>query len=164
MKRLNIPKGPIARNRRYQRAYNKFRTRQPTGKCQFCSIIEDEVHEQKVVREHQLFWTIEAKFPYYIWDGTKAGEHLLLVPKRHIVSIAEFTPDERLEFVDLLAEYETRGYSVYARSATNKHKSIPHQHTHLIEVGKEIKTQFYLKSHSSTSPARLYSHLCLYLY
>lgn len=144
MKKPRIPQGPIVRNYKYQREYNKYRKIKPAEKCQFCSIVEDEIHEQKLITEYPLFWVIVAKFPYYIWDGARTGEHLLLVPKRHIDSIAHFTSEEKVEFADALAEWEGKGYSLYARSAQNEHKSVPHQHTHLIEVGKSIKGQFYL--------------------
>lgn len=144
MKKLRIPEGPIVRNYKYQREYNHYRKVKPSEKCQFCTIIEDEAHEQKIIQEYPLFWVIVAKFPYYIWDGAKAGQHLLIVPKSHVDTISHLTTEERVAFADILAEWEAKGFSIYARAAQNTHKSVPHQHTHLIEVGKAIKGQFYL--------------------
>ena len=144
MKKLRVTKGPIVRNRKIQREYNKYRNVKPSDKCQFCTIV-DEAQEEKLIQEFPLFWVITAKFPYHVWDGARTSQHLLAVPKRHVHSITEFNLAEQLEFVRVIAEYEGKGYSFYGRAAQNKHKSVPHQHTHLIEIGKEIKSQLYLQ-------------------
>lgn len=142
MRKLRIPEGPIVRNRKHQKAYDTYRFDNPPAGCQFCELASGTSH---IRRTYQLFWVIDNLFPYFIWDGSHTGEHLLLIPKRHIDSIAHFTPSERKEYVAILAEFEANGYSIYARAAQNKRKSVVHQHTHLIEVGKPIKTQVFIK-------------------
>lgn len=144
MKKLSIPEGPIVRNYKYQREYDKYRSKNPSGNCQFCTLAEDAPLEGSLIEEHPRFWVVTAKFPYYIWDGAKAGQHLLVVPKRHVDSIAHFDRAERADYIDVLAEWEARGFSLYARAPQSAKKSVVHQHTHLIEVGKTIKSQFYL--------------------
>lgn len=141
MKKFTLSKGSIVRNRAHQRAYNIYRAhKQPT--CQFCEFTPDLDH---VIEGHPLFWIVRNLFPYHIWDGSRTGEHLLIVPKRHIDSIADFTPQERNEYMDLLADYETRGYSTYTRAPTSGRKTVVHQHTHLIQVGKSIKAQLFVE-------------------
>jgi hypothetical protein len=36
------------------------------------------------------------------------------------------------ELIELVKDYESRGYDFYGRSPTNKDRSVSHQHTHLI--------------------------------
>jgi diadenosine tetraphosphate (Ap4A) HIT family hydrolase len=68
----------------------------------------------------------------------------MIVPRRHIDSIADFSREERDEYMDLLASYESRGYSIYSRAAQSGRKTVVHQHTHLIQVGKSIKAQLFI--------------------
>lgn len=98
-----------------------------------------------VLEEHQLFWIVCNLFPYHIWDGSRTGEHLMIVPKRHVDSIAHFTNDEQLAYMQLLARYESAGYSIYLRAAASGRKTVAHQHTHLIQVGQAIKTQVFIE-------------------
>jgi len=140
MKRPRILEGPIVRSRKQQKAYDRYRG--PLTDCQFCELSPAIDH---VKSERELFWVIANLFPYHVWDGSKALDHLLLIPKRHVDSVAHFTHEEKLEYVEILGEYEQLGYSNYARAPHNKRKSVTHQHTHLIEVGKTINSQLYLR-------------------
>lgn len=142
MKRLRIKEGSIVRNRKHQKAYDIYRFDNPPTSCQFCAFANGADH---IRRTYSHFWVVDNLFPYHIWDDSRTGEHLLLVPKRHIDSIAHFNTAELKEYVAILAEYESSGYSIYARSAQNQRKSVVHQHTHLLEVGAPISTQLYLK-------------------
>ncbi len=69
----------------------------------------------------------------------------MIVPKRHVDTIAHFTDDERAAYMELLAQYESSGYSIYLRAAQSGRKTVAHQHTHLIEVGKAIKAQLFIE-------------------
>lgn len=140
MRKPRVLEGPIVRNRKQQKAYNRYRG--PLTSCQFCDLNRDVNH---VVAERNLFWVISNLFPYHVWDGSRAGDHLLLIPKRHVDSVAHFTDEEKMEYMEILGEYEQEGYSSYARAPQNGHKSVVHQHTHLIEVGKSITSQLYLR-------------------
>ncbi len=88
---------------------------------------------------------IRNRVPYDVFDALRTtGRHYMIVPKRHVSSISEFTDTEKIEMVNLLAEYEAEGFSIYARSKSNIHRSQPHQHTHLIELTKnEPRLMFY---------------------
>lgn len=142
MFKLSLPAGSMVRNRANQRAYDDYRRRKSSATCQFC---EFSTALDYVLAEYPLFWVVRNIFPYHIWDGSRTGEHLLIVPKRHIDSIGHFTRAEKTAYIDLIAEYEAKGYSIYSRAAQNGRKSVVHQHTHLIEVGKGIKAQLFIQ-------------------
>jgi len=143
MKKITFTHGSIVRNRTHQKAYNIYRRNKPSSACQFCEFTTDLDH---VLEGHPLFWIVRNLFPYHIWDGSRTGEHLLIVPKRHIDSIADFTHEEREEYMDLLADYESRGYSTYTRAPSSGRKTVAHQHTHLIQVGDSIKAQLFIQT------------------
>jgi len=69
----------------------------------------------------------------------------MIVPKRHVDTIAHLTDEERAAYMDLLAHYESAGYSIYLRSTQSGRKTVAHQHTHLIEVGESIKAQLFIE-------------------
>jgi diadenosine tetraphosphate (Ap4A) HIT family hydrolase len=141
MKMPKLSHGSIVRNRAHQRAYNTYRKYKTPG-CQFCEFTIDLDH---VLEEHKLFWIVRNLFPYHIWDGSRTGEHLMIVPKRHVDSIAHFTDEERVAYMGLLARYESTGYSIYLRASQSGRKTVAHQHTHLIQVGKGIKAQLFIE-------------------
>jgi len=92
------------------------------------------------------FVVIKNRFQYAVWDGCKVLDHLMVVPKRHVGGLGELTAQEKTEYVDLLAEYEARGYSFYSRAVHSATRSIIHLHTHLIKLdSKSVKGLFYLK-------------------
>ena len=55
--------------------------------------------------------------------------------------------------MDVIAEYEEQGYSVYARAPENKQKSVAHQHTHLIKTHGKPKNMLF----TSVKPYILWS-------
>ncbi|MGB4768319.1 MAG: hypothetical protein WBP22_03610 [Candidatus Saccharimonas sp.] len=113
------------------------------GDVDICDLCNIETSASKIIAEYPLFMVITNAFPYAIWEGGLLNEHLMLVPKRHTESIATFTPEENAEFLQLLSEYDQQGYSYYGRAAGSPYKSIPHQHTHLMQVGTPITRQIY---------------------
>jgi ATP adenylyltransferase len=83
------------------------------------------------------------KFPYEFWDNRPVVEHLLLIPKRHVLSLDELTLEEKSQAIHLMSQYESKDYSVYWRSQNNQTRTVPHQHTHLIKLQKK-NTRFLL--------------------
>ena len=73
-------------------------------------------------------------FGYDLWDGCGVDEHFMIIPKRHVASLAELTSDERIDYMDTIAKYEADGYSLYARSPGNATKSVVHQHMHFMKI------------------------------
>lgn len=59
-------------------------------------------------------------------------KHELLVPRRHVTGLHDFTPSEQRELASLLAEADEQGYSFFGRHDGSNAKTVLHQHTHLI--------------------------------
>ena len=134
--------GIVARSRKNQKYYENYVSTRVNA-CDFCHFTADLDH---VLAEFPHFWIVRNLFGYDLWDGMSVGEHLMVVPKRHVDSIGHFTPDEAKEYLDILSEYEAAGYSFYGRAAQNVAKSIPHQHTHLIKLSsKKARALLYVR-------------------
>ena len=120
---------PYYRDPVVQAAYDKL----PKGDenaCPFCNLDPS----RKILEESDTYYIVANLMPYDLWDMHKVDEHLLLVPKKHISSIAELSEASRAEIMEALSSYEEKGYNIYARAAQNKTKSVTHQHTHLIKT------------------------------
>lgn len=103
--------------------------------CNFCNPKLDEVLSQT-----DNFMILQNIYGYSVWDGQRVLDHLLVVPRSHIDSLGQFSPQMWDHFHDLIAAYEQKGYSIYARAPLSTAKSVVHQHTHLIRTdGRPIK-------------------------
>jgi len=123
----------MPRKRSTELRYNTHRKRNSHSDdvCDFCNFT---VELKQIVAETKHFWISDNIFPYDLWDDHEVAEHLIVVPKQHTESIQTFGTEQKTEFVDILGAYETDGYSIYARAPSNKSKTVPHQHTHLIKL------------------------------
>lgn len=117
------------RSRKEEKTYKEYLKTVPKGICVFC-----EGLNQEIVDDAKLFKVIRNIFGYSIWDGQKAVDHLMIVPKMHTDSIAHFTDEMALEMHKLISKYEQLGYNIYARAPQSAIKSVVHQHTHLIKT------------------------------
>ena len=119
------------------RRYKKYREENKANKkpCVFCEL-DDAVNT--IYEETERFQVIGNIFPYDIWDGYVVKEHLLIIPKKHTETVADFNGVELREYASLLAKYEAAGYSIYARSPQNKRKTVPHEHTHLLLLDYDL--------------------------
>jgi diadenosine tetraphosphate (Ap4A) HIT family hydrolase len=132
----------MTRNRRTELLYKEHKNNNENKTCNFC-----EVKTEEIVKEFDYFKLIVNLFPYDIWDSTVVKTHYMLIPKKHIIGLSELGEEERIEYINLIADYESSGYSVYSRSSTSHMKSVIHQHTHLIKLGTKRKSfVFYSKS------------------
>lgn len=132
----------LHRNRKEELRYRKqIAARPKSAICTFCD--KDNLVDE-IISELKNFIIITNRFPYTLWDSSTVVEQLMVVPKRHIHSIQDFSRDEIIEHHKLTSEYEIAGYDVYARSNSSNMKSIAHQHTHLIKTnGIKIKGLIY---------------------
>ena len=73
-------------------------------------------------------------FPYVRWLGQKVYSHLMLVPQRHVLGLSNLTPDERLDFMRAVSEYEAAGYTFYLRAQADPTRSVPHLHGHFLAL------------------------------
>lgn len=105
--------------------------------CEFCTFDEKYAY---FVRDYGTFQVIENRFPYAMWDNWLVDAHLMLVPKRHIHDLKEFTAEESADFLKALVEYDELGYCIWIRDQTAKGRTVPHQHTHFIKISnKHVK-------------------------
>jgi len=140
---VTLQKGPS--NRRYtkEKAYISYRKSHHASGCDFCQFETNQAGDIVMATKH--FLIVKNMFQYDIWDGCPVTEHLLVSPRRHVVSLNDFTDEEKLAYIQLISEWESKGYSIYARSDLDKTKSVPHQHTHLIRLqGRPVKAMVYL--------------------
>jgi diadenosine tetraphosphate (Ap4A) HIT family hydrolase len=81
-----------------------------------------------------------------MFEGRRVVDHLMVIPKRHVETIAEFSDQEKIDQMTVVGEYEAQGYNVYARGVGTISRSVKHQHTHLIKlVDKKSKAVVFLQ-------------------
>lgn len=114
----------------YRKTMKLYRNRQRSEGCPFCS----EQTQQQAISETQHGYIVPNLTKYDLWELYEVTEHLLLVPKRHVKSLNELTAAERTDLMDCMCDYESRGYSIYARGVGFVKRSVEHQHTHLIKT------------------------------
>ena len=104
-----------------------------------------EREPERIVQKTKSFYVLENKYPYSHWDSQAVEDHLMIVPKKHTDTLSDLDASEAVEYVQLVGSYESKGYSVYSRTASSKIKSVAHQHTHLIKTSEKI-SRFVLYS------------------
>ena len=136
-------KGPISRTRHSERLYSDYKKKHGSRGCDFCKFT---AQSSQIIDTSRAFWIAKNIFGYDLWDGCRVLEHLMIIPKRHVDSIADFTDKEKLDYLDIIATKEKQGYSLYSRAPQNITKSIPHQHTHLLRIeDKRISSALYIR-------------------
>lgn len=131
------------RTRKNHRVYANYAKNPDRQKCDFCNF---STKDKQVIKSTNEFWIIDNIFPYDMWDSSGVKDHLMVVPKRHVDAIGDFTAKEQAGFAKLLGSYDKKGYSIYARAPGNVIKSVVHQHTHLIALdNKPKKALLYFK-------------------
>lgn len=94
--------------------------------CPFCE------GEDRIFIDRKSAFLTYAKAPYH-------PDHLLVIPKRHVVSLFDLTEEEDMDIDELielgsslLKKLDYINFSILVREGTNVNKSIPHLHYHLI--------------------------------
>lgn len=100
------------------------------GVCNFCHIETKE----KILYENETMYVVANRVSYDMFEDRKVTEHLMVIPKKHHDSIQTFSDEEKCDAMDVMGEYESKGYSVYARGYGSTTRSVVHQHTHLIKL------------------------------
>jgi diadenosine tetraphosphate (Ap4A) HIT family hydrolase len=110
--------------------------------CTFCNeLIGDRPN---VITENDTMFIIPNRVSYDIFEGQRVTDHLMVIPKRHLETLSDFKDVEKLDQMNFLAEYEKKGYDVYARGVGNIARSVSHQHTHLIKTNNKKKWPRFL--------------------
>ena len=101
------------------------------GKCSFC----DTVQKRERIDENKTMVLVRNRVPYEFFEARRTtGEHYLVVPKRHVVQLSEFSDAEKLDWFNLISKYEQNGFNVYARGVGSISRTQDHIHTHLIRL------------------------------
>jgi len=125
----------------YKQGYKKLKKRDDSqDSCTYCS---DPTFEERTVEQTNAMRLIHIRTKYDIFEGRKVESHYMIVPKRHVESISQFTDAEKIEMMSLIGKYEIKGYNTYARGVKSISRSVAHQHTHLIKL-QEKRTKFLL--------------------
>lgn len=132
----------MARKVRTLLTYKHYLKQQPASVCNFCNF---DISHNQVLAELPHFWVVKNIFPYSMWDNSHVTDHIMVVPKRHVYGVSEFTDEEQREYVTALSSYEKTGYAFYTRNPGALTKSVPHQHTHAIQLGKLVTPLSYVR-------------------
>ena len=100
--------------------------------CVFCKIINGEIPAQRVFEDEHVFAFRDI--------APQAPVHILIVPKEHVASVSELTPDNSylaakcLEAAAKLAESEGLGggYRVITNTGPDAGQTVFHLHFHLL--------------------------------
>ena len=129
------------RTRKEHLRYRRYIREKDLSVCVFCGITKDS---SELIEQTKNFQVIKNDFPYSLWDAQTVIDHLMIIPMKHTDNLGTLTKDEKVEFVDLLSNYENKGYNVYARATSSAVKTVVHQHTHLIKTAGKIKSFFFM--------------------
>lgn len=99
-------------------------------RCTFCDIKLREM----ILHENETMYVVANRVSYDMFEDRKVTDHLMVIPKRHHDSLQSFSDAEKCDAMNIMGDYESRGYSVYARGVGGPTRSVKHQHTHLIKL------------------------------
>lgn len=114
--------------------------------CPFPPCNDDDAREQNVLFENDTMYVISNRVSYDVFEMQNVEDHLMVIPKRHLESFAEFSDQERLDMMRIVSDHEGRGYHIFARGVGSVNRSVKHQHTHLIKLNNK-KARLFLYSH-----------------
>ena len=103
--------------------------------CAFC---DDPGLNGRTIQETETMIVVPNRTSYDFFEGLRVTEHLMIIPKRHVELIKDFTQKEKTELMELMGEYEAKNYNIYARGSGNIMRSVKHQHTHLIKLENKL--------------------------
>ena len=106
----------------------------------------DQNNTQEVLTQNKTMYVIANRVSYDIFEGCPVLDHLMVIPKRHVETLNDFTDQEKIDHMTIAGNYERQGYGVYARGVESVTRSVKHQHTHLIKLSGSLpKGILYLK-------------------
>jgi diadenosine tetraphosphate (Ap4A) HIT family hydrolase len=135
---------------RYRSSEKTSNTGKYPDKCPLCHLTDPKLNPRPrtIFKETEHYYVLNALYPYDLWEFREVVDHLMVIPKRHVGSLGEMTPEERAAIMDVFCEYEAKDYNVYARPTVSTQRTIPkHQHTHLIKTSNDrARAALYLKN------------------
>jgi diadenosine tetraphosphate (Ap4A) HIT family hydrolase len=122
----------------------KKRDKRQIKGCAFPSCDGDPT--QPIIEEHSTMYVMENRTSYDIFEGRRVLDHKMVIPRRHVELIADFTKQEKIDHMEVIGRYEKQGYNIYARGADSVSRSVEHQHTHLIKLSDKLsKGTLYIR-------------------
>lgn len=115
----------------YRKTHKHYRSFPRPAVCSFC---DDDI-AARAVRQTEHALVIPNRVSYDVWEMRDVVDHLMIVPRLHVENLAALSDAAKLDVMQLIGEYEQKGYNIYARATTSTVRSVPHQHTHLIKTG-----------------------------
>jgi diadenosine tetraphosphate (Ap4A) HIT family hydrolase len=116
---------------RYRKSIQKYRSAPKTEGCPFC----DTTGQGKIISQTADVYVIKNKFSYDLWEFRSVIDHLMIIPTRHVEKLQDLNQHEQKAVMDLIAQYEAKGYNIYARAVGSVQRTVPlHQHTHAIKT------------------------------
>lgn len=101
---------------------------------------------QPIIEEDGTMYIMENRTSYDVFEGRRVLDHLMVIPKRHVEMVTDFTDQEKLDHMNIIGRYEKEGYNVYARGVGSVTRSVKHQHTHLIKLSDKLpKGTLYIR-------------------
>jgi diadenosine tetraphosphate (Ap4A) HIT family hydrolase len=96
--------------------------------CPFCSL-----PPIRVIDSNELALTIRDGYPV-------SSGHTLIIPKRHVASFFDATPDEKLAILELMnrsqqpliKEFSPDGFNIGINDGPTAGQTVPHLHVHII--------------------------------
>lgn len=101
--------------------------------CIFCKIVAGEIPSQTVYQDEEVFAFRDI--------NPQAPVHILIIPRRHIASLAELTQDDAplighmVAVANKVARYEgifQKGYRLAISCGEEGGQAVPHLHLHLL--------------------------------
>ncbi len=130
--------------------------------CVFCGIIAGRVPASLVAQSAHSLAFCDLRQPH----AEDIGAHLLVVPRRHVETLAGLT--DAVEAGDLLtlaarvaaalaAEFGPQGYSLWQSNGEAAFQEVPHVHLHLLtrRIGDGLLRIYPQRTPSATSRPRL---------
>ena len=114
-----------------RKTHKRYKSYGPSQGCDFC---DAEHTAPRIVQELEHAYVIPNRTFYDVWEMRRVTDHLLIIPKRHVLHLSQLSKAERADIINAMAQYEAEGYQIYARSPDSGARSVPHQHTHLIKT------------------------------
>lgn len=118
----------------YRKTLKLYKRNQKSPGCPFCKTATVEAAQC----ETSELYVVPNITPYDLWELHDVVDHLLVVPKRHVTKLNELSDKEQLAIMKVIADYEAKGYSAYARGNGFVKRSTKHQHTHLIKASNKL--------------------------
>lgn len=126
----------------YRKNYLLKNNYQSTNACDFCT-----KDPKELVRQTKHAYIKTTKFKYDLWEFRDVQEHLMVIPERHVSTLVELSKAEQADIMAIIADYQAKGFNIYARAEGSITGTMQHQHTHLIKTDNKRKARlgFFIK-------------------